>query len=258
MVNKTDRLGQRTGNTLRPYIWRHLCNATESYLELQVLNAGYDVLENSAENAKGHDLENINNCDLEYIEATMGEISDGVHGSCKETFDPGNTGWNKSLRKQEGLLFSMNKRQRWLLKETLKWKLYDLWEEDFKVVLALRKTVLTSIERSKSTSKVHLLGHWTREDCVEYLDSQYPDVYTIPNKTYSNITDLKWKWLRGQGFGLRRKSKKTPWTRMLPMRAREIQRLRGVQRRAHLFLKRLPPVQKNPNQHIKPHQHIKE
>lgn len=257
MVNKTVRCGQRTGNSIKTHVWRNICSSRDAYVEMEI------------------DQEDIDIDDIENIEYTMSDFSDGIHGTSKsmeassESFISGHRG-NGSLQNNMEVQFSLNKRKRWLLQDTVKTRAYELCEEDFKVVLTWRRQVLVL----KNKCEYDLVNVYLQQnDCAEYMDSSKLIKMHLPNKTFANFLDLKRKSdeiEEGESRKMRRRKvsistvsnildykrksddtdeefskmkherKKDPPIKYLSkMRTQEIQRQRGLQRPMELFWKRV-------------------
>lgn len=221
------------------------------------------------------DQGDIDILDIGNIEYTMSEFSDGIHGTPKsmkpwdELFISGD-GENGSLQNNMEVLFSLNKRKRWLLQDTVKARAYELCKEEFKVVLAWRRQVLVL----KNKCEYDLVNVYLQQnDCSEYMDSSKLIKMHLPNKTFANFLDLKRKsdeieeeepqrmWRRKVSMSMisnildyKRKSKKTeeeilkmllerrkdpPIKYLSKMRKQEIQRQRGIQRPMELFWQRV-------------------
>lgn len=221
------------------------------------------------------DQEDIDIDDIENIEYTMSDFSDGIHGTSKsieassKSFISGHRG-NGSLQNNMEVQFSLNKRKRWLLQDTVKTRAYELCEEDFKVVLTWRRQVLVL----KNKCEYDLVNVYLQQnDCAEYMDSSKLIKMHLPNKTFANFLDLKRKSdeiEEGESRKMRRRKvsistvsnildykrksddtdeefskmkherKKDPPIKYLSkMRTQEIQRQRGLQRPMELFWKRV-------------------
>ncbi|XP_062602170.1 uncharacterized protein LOC134263804 [Saccostrea cucullata] len=174
MVNKTERCGIRSGNTMKKNISRYY-SSRDGYIEFNTYNRNYIY-------------------GIDCLEDELPELDDGLQDNPE--LDQYGGGLNSSTKDKEGVLFSLNKRKRWECSETIDTTPKIWWEETLRVVVVERRTILTYDE-----TRIPLIPpHWN--DCERYQDSKAPFTVVLPNKEHapSSFSDLRRKCV-GSGKG---------------------------------------------------------
>lgn len=133
---------------------------------------------------------------------------------------------NLNHGQENDVLFSLNKYKRWSLPAQLQNNLESLSEEDFRVVLFERKSLMELQKRVSQmfVSDCRVPSH--HNDCVRYLDSKTSPSCAKPAGTAASFfCDLREKCIRGENSGRKVTSKN---------RRRHNMHNRGIQRKSEL------------------------
>lgn len=134
---------------------------------------------------------------------------------------------NLEHRRGDGVEYSLNKYKRWTLPSVVQENIESLSEEDFRVVLHERRSV---IEKKCRSSFNIFIGQCNWNDCVKYVDSKTPVSCARPGRSATSyFCDLRRKCMEGGNTGKKPLSRK---------RIRHNMHSRGVQRKSELQSKR--------------------
>lgn len=213
MVYKKIYCGQRTGKTIRK---QHLALQSKNGLVAYTL---IDRLDDST-------AENLQKCqnrkgaiflDGREIPILLNKDNDPKFEDLPSNLNHG---------QENDVLFSLNKYKRWSLPAQLQNNLESLSEEDFRVVLFERKSLMELQKRVSQmfTCDCRVPSH--HNDCVRYLDSKTSPSCAKPAGTAASFfCDLREKCIRGENSGRKVTSKN---------RRRHNMHNRGIQRKSEL------------------------
>lgn len=224
MVYKKSYRGQRTGSTIRK-LHTYLQSTNEGFVDYKLKDSFFQ-----------HEPEKLQ----KIFDRKDQFFSDGRKMPSlllyKEV-DPelNHVPLNFEHRRGNQVVYSLNKYKRWTLPSVVQENIESLSEEDFRVVLHERRSV---IEKKCRSSFNIFIGQCNWNDCVKYVDSKTPVSCARPGRSAASyFCDLRRKCMEGGNTGKKPLSRK---------RIRHNMHSRGVQRKSELQSKR-PKVDNHSN-----------
>lgn len=217
MVYKKSYRGQRTGRTIRK-LHMYLQSTNEGFVDYKLKDRFFQF--------EPEKLQRIYNRKDEFF-------SDGRRMPpllLDKEVDPELNDIHLNLEHRHGKLvvYSLNKYKRWTLPSVVQENIESLSDENFRVVLHERRSVIE--KQSKFTFNIFKGGQCLWNDCVKYVDSKTPVSCARPGRSAASyFCDLRRKCMEEENTGKKPLSRK---------RIRHNMHSRGVQRKSELLSKR--------------------